>query len=202
MGDMRLYTSAGLPNVGEEISVIYSETPDRSKAVTPSTAGLILLDIQNRVVYHNPEALKILAYPGPAKVVLESLPGMLQPLLQAGRGPNAVDFSSGRRRYVTRLFALGQASGKTAQAMNGILLERVAPSVLGISSAAQQFRLTRREQETVELLTLGLTSKEIASRMNISPNTVKAFFRLVMTKMAVSTRSGILGKLARMQSPA
>ena len=200
---MRLYTSAGLPNVGEELSVIYSETPDRSKAVTPSTAGLILLDIQNRVVYHNPEALKILAYPGPAKVVLESLPGMLQPLLQAGRGPNGVDFSSGRRRYVTRLFALGQASGKTAQAMNGILLERVvAPSVRGIHAAAQQFGLTRREQETVELLTLGLTSKEIASRMNISPNTVKAFFRLVMTKMAVSTRSGIVGKLARMQSPA
>jgi len=48
------------------------------------------------------------------------------------------------------------------------------------------------------LLTLGLTSKEIASRMNISPNTVKAFFRMVMTKMLVSTRSGIVGKIARM----
>ena len=31
--------------------------------------------------------------------------------------------------------------------------------------------------------------------MNISPNTVKAFVHLVMVKMSVSTRSGIIGKM-------
>jgi DNA-binding CsgD family transcriptional regulator len=31
--------------------------------------------------------------------------------------------------------------------------------------------------------------------MKISPNTVKAFLRIVMVKMGVSTRSGILGKV-------
>jgi len=31
--------------------------------------------------------------------------------------------------------------------------------------------------------------------MGISPNTVKAFIRLVMVKMKVSTRSGIIGKI-------
>jgi LuxR family transcriptional regulator, regulator of acetate metabolism len=55
--------------------------------------------------------------------------------------------------------------------------------------------LTQREKETVELLIQGLTSKEIATRMKISPNTVKAFLRIVMVKMGVSTRSGILGKV-------
>jgi DNA-binding CsgD family transcriptional regulator len=54
--------------------------------------------------------------------------------------------------------------------------------------------LTQREQETVKLLLQGLTSKEIAVRMEISANTVKAFVRLVMIKMGVSTRSGIAGK--------
>jgi DNA-binding CsgD family transcriptional regulator len=34
--------------------------------------------------------------------------------------------------------------------------------------------------------------------MNVSPNTVKTFFRLVMMKMGVNTRAGIVGKLARM----
>jgi hypothetical protein len=47
----------------------------------------------------------------------------------------------------------------------------------------------------VEFLLQGLTSKEIATRMQISPNTVKAFVRLVMVKMKVSTRSGITGKV-------
>ena len=40
-----------------------------------------------------------------------------------------------------------------------------------------------------------ITSKQIAERMKISPNTVKAFLRIVMVKMDVSTRSGIVGKI-------
>jgi DNA-binding CsgD family transcriptional regulator len=52
----------------------------------------------------------------------------------------------------------------------------------------------------VELLFQGLTNKEVAQRMRISPHTVKALVRLVMAKMGVSTRSGILGKIVRPQS--
>ena len=62
---------------------------------------------------------------------------------------------------------------------------------------AAQFKLTEREQETVGFLIEGLTSKEIATHMNISPNTVKAFIRLVMIKMGVTTRSGIIGKIVK-----
>jgi DNA-binding CsgD family transcriptional regulator len=58
-----------------------------------------------------------------------------------------------------------------------------------------KFRLTERERGTVELLLEGLTTKEIAQRMNISPNTVKAFLRTVMLKLEVSNRSGILAKV-------
>ena len=64
------------------------------------------------------------------------------------------------------------------------------------SEISAQFGLTQREGEAVEFLLQGLTSKEIATRMQISPNTVKAFLRLVMVKMKVSTRSGIAGKFA------
>jgi DNA-binding NarL/FixJ family response regulator len=47
----------------------------------------------------------------------------------------------------------------------------------------------------MRLLAEGYCSKEIAARMEISPNTVKAFVHLVMVKMSVSTRSGIIGKM-------
>jgi DNA-binding CsgD family transcriptional regulator len=77
-----------------------------------------------------------------------------------------------------------------------LLLERNTTSSLVLEEIAKQFDLTQRERETVELLLQGLTSKEIASRMAISPNTVKAFLRLVMVKMGVSTRSGIVGRIA------
>ena len=65
-----------------------------------------------------------------------------------------------------------------------------------IAEISDRFGLTARERETVQFLLEGFTSKEIAQRMKISPNTVKAFIRLVMVKMGVSTRSGIIGKIA------
>ncbi len=64
-----------------------------------------------------------------------------------------------------------------------------------MAEISETYGLTAREQETVQFLLEGFTSKEIAQRMMISPNTVKAFIRLVMVKMSVSTRSGIVGKI-------
>jgi DNA-binding CsgD family transcriptional regulator len=57
-----------------------------------------------------------------------------------------------------------------------------------------QYHLTPREGQAVELLLQGLASKEISARMKISPNTVKVFLRLAMVKMGASSRSGILSK--------
>ena len=66
---------------------------------------------------------------------------------------------------------------------------------IDVAQVAAQFSLTQREQETVGFLVEGLTTKEIAQRMHISPHTVKAFIRLVMIKMDVATRAGVIGKI-------
>jgi len=76
-------------------------------------------------------------------------------------------------------------------------MERVQQGSLLVSAMGNQFHLTCREKEIVTLLSEGLTSKEIAGRMRISSNTVKAFLRQIMSKMGVSNRSGILGKALR-----
>jgi DNA-binding CsgD family transcriptional regulator len=75
------------------------------------------------------------------------------------------------------------------------MLERRSNEAAKLNEMSERFGLTAREQETVKYLLEGLTSKEIAQRMKISPNTVKAFLRLVMVKMSVSTRSGIIGRI-------
>ena len=59
----------------------------------------------------------------------------------------------------------------------------------------KEFELTERQGQTVELLLLGMTTKEIAQSMNISSNTVKTYLRLIMAKMRVTTRAGIVGKI-------
>ncbi len=64
-----------------------------------------------------------------------------------------------------------------------------------IYEVAAEFRLTEREREALKGISMGLTSKELAKEMDISPNTVKAYLRLIMVKMSVSTRAGILAKI-------
>jgi DNA-binding CsgD family transcriptional regulator len=90
--------------------------------------------------------------------------------------------------------AEGNGSG-VPTALLVLMMERRSNGAVKLAEVAERFGLTPREQETVQLLLQGLTSKEIAQRMQISPNTVKAFIRLVMVKMSVSTRSGIIGKI-------
>ncbi len=75
------------------------------------------------------------------------------------------------------------------------MIERKSHESTTIAEISERFGLTARERETVQFLREGFTSKEIAQRMNISPNTVKAFIRLVMVKMGASTRSGIVGMI-------
>ena len=60
---------------------------------------------------------------------------------------------------------------------------------------AAKFHLTQREGEALDLLMHGQNTKQIASCMDISPNTAKAFLRSVMFKMGVCDRSGILAKI-------
>jgi DNA-binding CsgD family transcriptional regulator len=102
------------------------------------------------------------------------------------------EFRSGNRRYNCRVFHLDSTDKGSLVVL---ILERYSSRSAALSQLSQEFDLTVREQETVQLLLQGLTSKEIAARMDISPNTVKAFLRLVMVKMGVSTRSGIVGRI-------
>ncbi|MGA2981862.1 MAG: LuxR C-terminal-related transcriptional regulator [Terriglobales bacterium] len=107
------------------------------------------------------------------------------------------EFKSGKRRYICKSFQVACNGNNSLQPAFAVLLERdAASSHSTLADMCAQFDLTQREGETVEFLLQGLTSKEIGTRMQISPNTVKAFIRLVMVKMKVSTRSRIVGKIA------
>lgn len=79
--------------------------------------------------------------------------------------------------------------------MLAVLLERSSRDAFDLSELSRRFHLSRRESETVLHLTRGLSTKEVAHRMSVSPNTVKQFVRLTMSKMGVTTRVGIVSKV-------
>lgn len=172
----------------------------------PAATGLLLLDASLRPVYYNSEAAAILSYPqrdGDIGPLAGRLPDAIAAWLlrreSSASTPSVLRFMSGRRHYDCRTFTLAHHDARSPRPpLTALLLERTLRKSIDFAETAAKFHLTRREQEAVGLLTLGLTGKEIAARMNVSPNTVKCFMRLVMTKMAVSTRSGVVGRIARL----
>jgi DNA-binding CsgD family transcriptional regulator len=164
--------------------------------------GLVVVDAALNVVASNADAVQILTFPAgcengrrPGPLLREKI----RPLVDRNseEKPGSVrEFRSGKRTYLCRSFVLNaRLNGAVSSPTRLLVLERRASTTTAVSEAYQKFGLSPREQETIQLLLQGLTSKEIAARMKISPNTVKSFLRLVMVKMSVSTRSGIVGKV-------
>jgi DNA-binding CsgD family transcriptional regulator len=167
----------------------------------------MLLDGSLNLVGFNSEAIAILSYPTkPDQIKQQAVfladkvrSSLLNNHASGGKGTGEFNFvreyKSGKRRYICRAFRLDSGERSKSGISVALLLERHSSDEIALHDLSKQFDLTHRELETVTLLMEGLTSKEIANRMKISPNTVKAFLRLVMVKMAVSTRSGIVGKI-------
>ena len=180
--------------------------------IAPARPGFIVVDSTLSVVASNSEALQILTFPDRPENIqhLDNwLSNKIRISLIERHSPAKLvgEFHSARRRYHCRSFPVDLASARKAAGnhKNGsgktegfliVMLERTGNEMVMIAEISERYGLTARERETVEFLLEGFTSKEIAERMKISPNTVKAFIRLVMVKMGVSTRSGIIGKLA------
>jgi DNA-binding CsgD family transcriptional regulator len=75
------------------------------------------------------------------------------------------------------------------RAESGWLLGRIADAVnLGGAEAGP---LSRREQEVAALVAAGLTNREIASRLVISPKTVSTHVEHILTKLGASRRAEI-----------
>ncbi len=176
-------------------------------AIAPSRSGFLLLDSSLNLIASNPEAVQILSYPSkPDRIKQLSvfLADRIRTVLidHSPDGHGIKEYQSGRRRYICRKFQIDCNARHTPQPAMAMIFERTATSDLALEEVCRQFDLTPRERETVELLVQGLTTKEIANRLSISPNTVKAFVRIVMVKMGVSTRSGIVGRLTGARSMA
>ncbi len=164
-----------------------------------SEPGFLILDSKLNPVACNQQAITILTFPNLAdqiKRVSIFLADKIRFSLVNRQSKDSLEFvkefRSGNRRYNCRVFHLDSPDKGSLVVLT---LERYSSRSAALSQLSQEFDLTVREQETVQLLLQGLTSKEIAARMDISPNTVKAFLRLVMVKMGVSTRSGIVGRI-------
>jgi DNA-binding CsgD family transcriptional regulator len=167
-----------------------------------STPGFVLIDGTTfKFLARNSEGRQILGYPADGTHTANLEPSFAHGVVSLVRNVNASKLipvvTSGKRQYLCRAFPLEiiNSDNENASTWIAVLLERFPSPTETIAKLSERFRLTPRESQVVQLLLGGLTSKEIAKRLNTSPNTVRTFLHLVMVKMGTSTRSGILGKL-------
>jgi DNA-binding CsgD family transcriptional regulator len=97
--------------------------------------------------------------------------------------------------YSCRSFVIRPQSKVIDQPLLALYLKQEMSVASAVVNVGNEYHLTDREQEALMGVAMGLSSKELALRMKISPNTVKAFLRIIMIKMGSTNRAGVVGKL-------
>jgi DNA-binding CsgD family transcriptional regulator len=165
-----------------------------------ASPGLILLDSALKPVAFNPEGVTILSYPENPNLNAPAPIRLPEQILNELRRPSSVfpvvtRFRAGRRTYFGQVFKMRPYREGEQQPAFAVLLQRDSSFFETIHDTAMEFHLTARECEAVKGIAIGLNSKTLAEQMGVSPNTLKAYLRLIMIKMGVRTRAEILAKV-------
>lgn len=103
-------------------------------------------------------------------------------------------FQSHKRRYGVRgVVMLSKSGAKEKQYL--FLLERVCNDNVSLQKAFRQWKLTPREREIIQLLIDDRCNKEIARILNLSINTIKGYLKLLMLKLRVTSRAGVVARI-------
>jgi DNA-binding CsgD family transcriptional regulator len=165
--------------------------------------GIVLMDPAYRVLACDRGAATILRFATHAggnswhssampKEVLESL----QSHARTGEVASGVRLQTQSGEYVCRSYLLECGDGPFGgQILLALHLEQAWVGDSAVKEISAKHHLSEREEETLQGVMLGLSTKEIAELMDISPHTVKAYIRLIMIKLGATSRWGIIPKV-------
>jgi DNA-binding CsgD family transcriptional regulator len=178
------------------------ETTKSEQRASTAEGGLVLLDRSLKIIAFDRGATSILKdsnQPGVSPQSGTTLPKeILENIRQCKPGAMSslrIYLRIGKNEYMCRACVLEWVNWLASQPMVAVHMSKVSTSNDAVHDATAKYQLTNREQEVLRGISLGLASKTIAYRMDISPNTVKAFLRLIMIKMGVTSRSGIVATM-------
>lgn len=72
------------------------------------------------------------------------------------------------------------------------ILERIQAEMINLSLISRRHKLNQREQDIVRLLIEEKGNKEIAQVLGLSLNTIKSYLKILMRKLDVSSRAGVI----------
>lgn len=163
--------------------------------------GLVLLDSSFKMLAFDRGAAAILGdgETGAKHTAPASIPPEIRKAMVDVRPSNLAQvklrFRRGRHGYQCRVFPVQSADSSFPGELLVLHFERDWSPADRLRELSAEYQLTSREHEVLSGIAMGLSSKELADRMDISPGTVKSFIRMIMAKLGVKTRGAILAKL-------
>jgi DNA-binding CsgD family transcriptional regulator len=168
-------------------------------AVHEPEEGVIIMDSQFRILGLDRDAHAILRNdgghdnPGDALRLPVHLEDIVSRLAMSDESFVQTNLEIGSTEYGCKVFRVQPLNGTMPGATFALHLRRMPSMNHSLEKVVEMYRLTDRESEILKGISLGLTSKALAKRMNISPNTVNSFLRMIMIKLGVTTRAGMVG---------
>jgi DNA-binding CsgD family transcriptional regulator len=190
----RSMKNSGARRMTKQDSKVLTKVPD---------VGLVLMDMSLKPIASDRGAFALLngMNSGSKTGSASLLPKEVMDLI--GETPSDLSsakmtFHVGASDYTIRAYRMEAEAGFPP--MIALHIEKVSSTIDAVAAVAGKYHLTDREEETLRGIAQGLSSKELAEKMNISPNTVKVFLRLIMIKMGVTNRGAIVAQILQSQS--
>lgn len=166
--------------------------------------GLLILDQQFEVIYQNARMREFFARLDPETKKEGSTRGLLGKIEEAfseGGANHAAELTvmvSDEETYSIRATALRLEKGGLKSPTYFVETQATSSALtLRLQTLHRRYGLTTREVEVVGLISQGLSHKEIANRLCISPWTVITHTRNIFEKMQVTNRTSAVQKALR-----
>src|SRR5262245_12220245 len=171
---------------------IRSAVMRRDRATAAQAPTMLVIDGDASLVSATPGAADVLAEFAIHGVDID-VPTVVRAAAQRAKNlKNATGISMRARGSSGRWFRLHAAPLGDHQV--AVVVEPAGPADL-VSIVIESYGLTQRESEVVPLLARGLSTKEIASEMCISPHTVNDHIKVIFSKCGVTRRGELVAAL-------
>lgn len=177
-----------------------------------STPGILIFDLQEKLLYSNPEALDIMPVLGGVSdrnetavpYVPEEVLELLKKLKQDSTGidgcgcieQNCAVVSGAGNPCALRAFHIGHLGENKNPTHIMVMVEKIVETHKpDFNKAKQDYDLSKRETEVLSLICRGFGNKAISDELFISEYTVKDHIKKIMQKMNVRSRSEMIARL-------
>jgi len=117
---------------------------------------------------------------------------------------NYIDvFRSGRRQYTVKgaLLSQNKTVSRDHEKYFIFIIERIRPDKINFPLIFRRWKMTEREKEIVKLILEDKSNKEIANSLGLSQNTIKLYLKILMRKLGVASRAGIVSLILTKEEP-